>query len=142
MKVTAYIGVIDLRMINHNGYGEVTSANKIISNLFYISNQANGDIILDVDNTYTFCDIHGSGDLNLTGNTGGIDIWSSGQHWIRCRNLLSPYTSIYTKTTGDCYIYGSDSVNIVLDGNGNVFYSGNPSKVIKKIVGTGTISPI
>ncbi|HIA35424.1 MAG TPA: DUF2807 domain-containing protein [Flavobacteriales bacterium] len=142
LEVTAFIGVAGLKKITHVGYGKITSTNKIIADHFYISNQSNGDIILDINNNYTFCAVHGSGDLNLKGNTGGIDIWSSGQHWIRCAELITTYTAIYTKTTGDCYIYGADSVKIILDGYGNVFYAGNPAKVISEKWGGGTISPL
>ena len=115
-EINAYVSVKDLTKIGLFGHGKITSSNTITTPVFFITNKGNGDVELQVDNGYCYIDLHSAGDLILTGKIGGIEIWTSGNNWVRCLGLKTSYAALYTHTTGDCFLTFDDSLNIVLAG--------------------------
>jgi len=139
-QINAYITVKDLATITHDGYGRVTGTNTIIMDSLVIHMNSNGDIELDIDADYFHADTHETGDLILSGKVWSFGVWTSGNTWIKCENLVSKYAYIQTNSTGDCNVHSNYLLDIVLNSIGNVNYSGNPSIVTIKNNGKGSVN--
>ena len=137
--INAYITVKDLRRIDHKGYGKISTTNTLTPVSLIISILGNGDVELNINTPYCHTDLHSSADLILSGYASTNGIWSSGNNWIRCADLVTDTTFIESRTSGDSFINATAKFQAVLKGSGNITYSGNPSDVQTEIIGTGEI---
>ena len=137
--INAYVTVPGLLKIDHRGFGKVSTSNTLNATTFYISNNHNGDVVLDLDVGYLYTNMHKTGDVVLGGYAGGHEVYASGNNWLRCALLQTGYTSLHSATTGDCYVRASDSLTVGIYSVGSIYYSGNPQQIKSTIVGSGEL---
>jgi len=137
--INVHVSVPDLRRIEHNGYGTISSANTIQSGSLSISLNGNGNVDLQINLPYCYSDVHKSGDLMLSGFARVNGLWASGNNWIRCEELMTDTTFIDSRTTGDCLVNASLRLQASVNGSGDIYYSGDPPDVSTEILGTGAI---
>jgi len=137
--INAYITVKNLRRIDHQGFGKISSSTTVNATTLYISNHNNGDIELDLNVGYLYTDMHKTGDVILKGAAGGHEVYSSGNNWLRCSLLETGYTALHSVTTGDCYVRALDSLTAGIYSLGSIYYSGNPQKITSTIEGSGEL---
>jgi len=137
--INAYVTVKNLRRIDHQGFGRISSSNTVNAITLYISNHNNGDVELDLNVGYLYTDMHKTGDVILKGTAGGHEVYSSGNNWLRCASLETGYTAVQSVTTGDCYVKASDSLKAGIYSLGSIYYSGNPQKITSTIEGSGEL---
>ena len=138
-EITAYVTTKTLERISHNGYGKISGTNTIQSDGLVISINGNGDVELDINANYCFSDMHKTGDLILSGYAGTSGLWSSGNNWIRCEDLITDTTFVESRTTGDCFVNVSSKFQALLNGSGNIYYSGDPGDVKTEVIGSGVV---
>ena len=137
--VNVYVTVLELLKIDHRGFGKVSTSNTLSATRFYISNNHNGDVVLDLDVGYLYTSMHKTGDVVLGGYAGGHEIYASGNNWLRCASLQTGYTSLHSATTGDCYVQVSDSLVAGIYSVGSIYYSGNTQTITSTIEGSGEL---
>ena len=140
-KIVAKLHFTQLDSIVHNGYGEIRNENIFVANHINISINNNGDVDLAIDAVFCEIDLHQSGDLILNGTCSTLGIWASGNNWIRCRSLATATTFIETKSTGNAFLNSSHKLTVILNGSGDILYSGSPPIIDTQITGTGIVKP-
>ena len=140
-KVIAYLHCIQLDSIVHNGYGQMTNNGLFIANHLNISINNNGNVDMNIDAVYCEVDLHQSGDLILAGNCNTLGLWTSGNNWIRCSTLNVTTAFIETKSTGNALLNCSYKLSAIVNGSGDVIYSGSPQIIETQIIGTGSVLP-
>lgn len=138
-EIDVHVTVANLQEIDHYGFGNITSTNTIISDGLIITIYSNGDVNLDINMNYCYSDVHKSGDLILSGYASINSLWTIGNNWIRCQDLVTDSTYVVSKTTGDCLVNASFKLKVLLEGTGDVYYSGDPADVELEIVGDGAV---
>lgn len=136
------VGSPQLKEINFESIGNLHLKNKIQTSELTITNNGIGKIEID--------DCH-VGSFNLTsksvglieakGSTNELNINSQGVGNIDCSELKSKNAKVVSKGTGNISVFASESVDISLQGVGNVNYYGNPSTVNTDISGIGKATP-
>lgn len=138
-KVNVYVHFIQLNHIEMNGSGDVITTNTIKTDTLYLEQMsASGKADLIVDAKQTYFKLHtGPGDLNVVGKTDGNYIYSSGNGFVHCENLVNNLTIIDSRSTGDCYITATNQIEANIGHIGNIYYYGNPPLIHATITGTG-----
>ncbi len=98
------------------------------------------DLLLDCNETYL--KIHtGPADINARGETDLSFVYNTGNGYIRAGDLKSINAIAVSKSTGDCYIHCSSTLNAKIQYQGDVFYAGQPTSIQKEITGSGNLIP-
>ncbi len=140
--INVYITMPDLNTITNSGYGTVQSQGTLtFDSLVLGTTNSPGDITLDVNARYINAHMFGTADLTLTGTCqnffcnyfGGTGfIYNSGL-------VVTNYAFLSSNTTGDSYLNCTGGLGVQLYGEGNVYYSGNPTSVQSSVVGSGQL---
>lgn len=101
-----------------------------------------GNVNLDsvTKNSLTI-DIKGHGSITAIGSVNELVANIDGNGSLQLQKLKVGHCQITVKGFGDATLYVSEELDAKVDGNGKIFYSGNPEKITSKIEGFGQISP-
>jgi hypothetical protein len=83
--------------------------------------------------------IPGSGSISVDGAANDQHLTIAGSGSYKADNLNSKSADINILGSGSASVNVSDSLNVNIGGSGDVTYSGNPAKVTKQILGSGTV---
>lgn len=120
-EFAVYIDLPELRELIVNGSGDVT-INRLSQDAFTVSINGSGDVSATGKVKNLFAEINGSGDLELEA-------------------LRTTNTEITVTGSGDANLEVADSLKARVSGSGDVWYTGFPGKVDKKITGSGSVEP-
>lgn len=137
MKV--YVSARNLEGVYVSGSGDVEGRGISAKN-FKASIAGSGDLVLEVDARNIEAKIAGSGDMQLKGSTNGFDISIAGSGDIEAFGLKARSSNIKIAGSGDCEVNVSESLDVKINGSGNVEYKGNPSNVNKNVSGSGNVN--
>ena len=133
------VSIPDIKYIQLTGSANINSMNKLTLTKSIIVNSGIGDINLDLEGGHILTQIYGSGGINLTGKAAVLEIYSTGNCFMHCENLMTGYAFIYSNTTGNIYVHAEKELGATIVGSGDVFYSGNPELKNIKISGKGRL---
>lgn len=139
VTITVTIHITHLKQIYYEGIGNITSLNTLVTDsLRVISQKSSGDISLDINANYFYCYFKQSAaDVSVTGTAPRTHLQINGTGFIRCSELLSSHCWVHNQGSGDIYAYASSSISGIIEGVGNVFYTGNPSYTSLVVKGRG-----
>ncbi len=83
--------------------------------------------------------VEGAADITLAGSCGALNFDLNGAGDVRARELLCKSVVFRSNGVADAQIYASESVDIGLNGIGDVVVYGNPENVTKNVNGLGDI---
>jgi hypothetical protein len=86
-------------------------------------------------------DIAGSGDIEVAGRTGSIDIEIAGSGNVDAAEVLASRGEVDIAGSGDVTLNASETLDVAINGSGNVKYLGRP-ELDQSINGSGTISRV
>lgn len=87
----------------------------------------------------TVFDSKGACDLELSGNTDVFEADISGAGDVKADKLKTRECEAKISGSGNLEIYTSEILKVNIQGTGSVIYDGNPSKVEKNIMGSGSV---
>lgn len=138
-QVNVYLKMPVVKYITSDGVGTIKSTNTITTPSFDYRLMNLGDIELTVSNQEVIGHMHGAGDIYLHGTTNHHACNIVGNGFIRASDLRTSYTWISSTTSGNVYVRASDLLQVLIHGNGDVIYYGQPSTVEYEITGTGKL---
>jgi len=141
-KITVYVPGHVLNEVVIDGSGNITADGELHPNSFEAGIRGSGDVKLNINANSMKVTIDGSGDVDLSGEAKSYNIEVKGSGNIESRNFKVESCGVEIKGSGDCWVYVTDSLNITIDGSGNVYYRGDPETVVTDISGSGKIIPI
>lgn len=136
--------VPELNEIVFRSAGDIRCADTISTNQFLAESwdgTGTMDLLLDCNETYL--KIHtGPADINASGTTGYSYIYNTGNGYIRAGGLKAINATVVSRSTGDCYVHCSSTLNAKIQYIGDVYYSGQPTSIQKEITGAGKLIPL
>lgn len=128
----------DYDLINLVGGGRVFSAGVIDADNISVEAYGTGEIELEIVADTLYTSMSGQVDLNYSGGVLSHQLINSGNFVLNGYSLETDYTTITNNGTGASYVTAYESLTVNINGNGNVYYKGNP-EVVSKIIGVGEI---
>ncbi len=99
-----------------------------------------GEIRLSEVNSETLVlTLEGSGDIQASGNVTFLVIEMSGAGDLELSQLTSSNSKVSISGAGDVDINVTGVLDVVIEGSGDVIYSGSPQKILTKIMGSGEV---
>ncbi len=138
-EILATIHVKSLKKIYYEGIGNITSSNQINSDtLRIISQQSSGDINLNIAVDYFYCYFNQSlVYMNLSGTAKRAHYQISGTGFLDCENIETINCSTHNQGSGDIIANCSNYFSGIIEGSGNVLYTGNPKQTAFELIGRG-----
>lgn len=139
--IKAEVHVKKLAELYFKGSGAITCTDTLRNdNLLIDCYDASGTIDLWVRNGWNVIAQHtGNADVKLQGWVATNTMFSGGNGFLDCRNLLTTTANVRHSGTGRFYVYASNELNVRLELIGDVYYYGNPPVINKTILGTGKL---
>lgn len=140
-KFTVEITYTDLKAITMRGSGVLHCLDTIRSDEFMAESwNGTGVINLLLDCNDTKLKLHtGPGDINASGKTGILYVYSTGNGFMRLSSLESNYTYVTTRSTGDCEVTANTELEVSIEYQGDVYYRGEPPVIKSTITGSGKL---
>ncbi len=83
--------------------------------------------------------LDGSGDIRAKGRATSLRVLLRGSGTLELAELKTRSSHISLLGSGDIEVYASEVLDVVIEGSGDVVYSGNPDKVLSTIDGAGEL---
>lgn len=131
-----------LTNINVESSANLYSEGRIKTNDLEIEIDGSGDVDLDVKTESLETTINGSGDIKLSGKTDEYDIEINGSGDVLAFDLSTKETEIEINGSGSCEVDVSESLDILINGSGDVKYKGSPEHVNQRINGSGEVQTV
>jgi hypothetical protein len=133
-----YVSIGSVERLTLEGSGSIEGSN-LVANNCEIDVFGSGDVVLDIVTTSMSVAVDGSGDIEVGGTTQDfvVDIRGSGD--VNARFFESDDCSVFIQGSGDARVHANQSLDVTIDGSGDVLYWGNPSTVNSNITGSGDL---
>lgn len=139
-QMEIYITFKSLKKIIVNSAGKVTSENSINSPNFEIEVNGTGSVNIDVKATTVKAALYSDGNLTMSGYSTNLQLTAAGEGEVNMLNFDAKIAKVDVRGMDTkCQISVSQSLDIVVYGNAEVFYKGNTSDVKKLIYGAGKV---
>ncbi|GIK69670.1 MAG: DUF2807 domain-containing protein [Bacteroidetes bacterium] len=139
--IKIYLHYKTLNTIEYQSSGNIYFTDTLAAPKFTINQRGGSGIcylVLKTDSC--FLNIHtGPGDFVAEGKTINCLVFCNGNGFIDASKLVSDYSFVNSKGTGDTKIYTTLHLDAIISYIGNIYYFGNPPKVNKEIKGKGQV---
>jgi len=140
--VKVFITAPDLNGFRIDGSGSFTSDGTIRSESLALRIDGSGDMTLDLDVSALTTRIDGSGDVVLRGKAVGNVVQINGSGDVEADSLATERCTIEINGSGDCDVNVATSLDVEINGVGDVTFAGNVENVRKEINGIGEVSRV
>ena len=139
-EITATVHVQTLNHIYYEGIGDITSANQlVVDSLTIISQESAGDIWLNINVHYFYCYFNKSlVYMNLSGNAHRAHLQINGTGFLHCEGLLTSTCSVQNQGSGDITANCTNYFSGIIEGSGNILFTGNPNQRVFVYKGRGS----
>ena len=140
-QYTVEVGMDKPVKIDYYGSGNITCKDTIRTDEFFFdcwNGSGTIDLLFNCGKTHINNNI-GRADYVVNGYSAVSFIYMNDVSPINARGLQTAYSYVRNRSTGDCHINVSTDLVAEIEYNGNIFYSGNPSQIIKNINGKGMV---
>ncbi|MCZ6519997.1 MAG: DUF2807 domain-containing protein [Bacteroidetes bacterium] len=141
-KFDVYISVPNLNRVILSGSGNISGEGTFQAEQFDVFILGAGNISLMVEANSVDLEISGSGNISIAGNTNQLSAVISGSGNILAIDLETKTCTVSIPGSGNCDVYVTEELNVVISGSGSVRYKGEPPIVQTQISGSGTVTPI
>ncbi|MGR6088750.1 MAG: head GIN domain-containing protein [Arcticibacter sp.] len=121
--------------------GDITCKDTIRNSVFLAESwDGTGTIRLNLAVAEAYLKIHtGPADIIANGYTGYCYLYNTGNGYIRAEGLQTNDAFVMSRSTGDCYVTSNNNLQVKIDYQGDIYYSGQPSNIQSQITGTGRL---
>lgn len=130
-SITIKVTLPKLSFAKNEGVGPMY-INDFQEDTLLVRAESSGDIHVSGTFNQLRTSSHGNGDTYLLGKANSLLIFTNGTNYVRAEDfIVSDYLFVHTFTLGDCFVNASqvDEFAFNIAGNGNIYYSGNPSVI-------------
>ena len=138
---TVEIGMDFPEKIDYYGSGDITCKDTIRTSEFFIDCwNGSGTINLLFNSAKTHINNNvGRADFHIQGYSGVNYIYLNDVATLNAENLITFYTYIKNKSTGDCRINVKEELGAEIEYVGNIYYTGKPHSITQSILGEGKL---
>lgn len=138
-QIKVYLTAVNLKSIDCSGAVDITSTNKITSDVLKIDISGAGEVEMDIEADELISSISGAGEMDLDGTAKSHKIKISGAGDVDAVDLVVNKYDIHLSGASDCRINVLDELYVETSGASSIAYKGNPAKVEKKTSGASSI---
>lgn len=110
---------------------------------FEVSLAGSGDVRLDgAELGKLTARLAGSGDIWLKGRCDDASYSLAGSGDVHAADLMAKRVKVDIAGSGDIRVHATEALSVQIAGSGDVSYSGNPSKVTSRVVGSGDLRSV
>ncbi len=121
----------------------ISNSNPCTNDSIDLQTESSGDINFQFSgSTIVHTHQHGAGDITISGVCAQLVIYSTGTGFTLADGCTSDYTWTYTNTTGKITLGTTNSLVVIIDGSGNIYYRGNPASINTTYNSTGRLLPL
>ncbi len=125
------------------GSGLITNTNACTSDSIDLESEGSATIAFQMGgHCKTYTHQHGTGDITLTGSCEQVVIYSKGTGFTITDGCTNNYTWVYTNTTGKITVHSIGLLITIINGSGNIYYTGNPNTINNTENSTGKLLPL
>ncbi|HEX6182089.1 MAG TPA: head GIN domain-containing protein [Chitinophagaceae bacterium] len=128
--------------VRTSGSGDIFSDGKLnnTSNI-ELETSGSGDMKVDVNAPEVRADLHGSGNMNLSGETRNFTGTILGSGDIKAGNLKAEGVNVKITGSGSAEVFASVKLDVGITGSGDVKYYGN-AEATSTITGSGSVKKV
>lgn len=119
INIEAFLTVTSLDGLKNSGIGNISA------------NEINNQNQLLIENS-------GTGDISISGIGNSMNIYNEGSGAVYGYDYTTSNSSIEIIGSGDCNVFVTDILDVIIEGSGNVYYKGTPS-INTTISGSGSV---
>jgi len=139
--ITIFLTVKNIEEIILAGNGQITSESKLKGKTLTVNVSGAGKVDLDLGFEKFTADISGSAEYSVKGSADDQEVHISGAGLYDAPDLISKRVTVNISGYGKATVNAEDTLDIIISGNGSVFYTGSP-KVTQKVQGNAKIEQI
>ncbi len=138
-ELDIYITMREIENLSLSGSGTIIGEGRINADELRLSVSGSGNIDLETICRELDMRISGSGKIDLDGEADRAEIGISGSGDLRADKMEVGIFRARISGSGNCSITATEEIEANISGSGNVYYSGNPKRVIGNSSGNGKI---
>ncbi len=132
------ISAPDINFINLSGLGTIETVGNINTDIVQVELYGIGEIDADFQADSLYTTISGTGVVNYGGEVYRHIVSSSGIFTLNSYPMITNHTFLSITGVGDSYVNAQESLTVIISGEGNVYYKGDPV-IQSQIEGSGEI---
>jgi hypothetical protein len=141
-KLFIYVTFKDISTLELNGSGEFQNTNTLSSDDLTLAINGSGNMnFANLNVEFLHAYIAGTGNIHIQGNGNKAIYAISGSGNIIADSLSSSKAIVKSDGSGDCRLFASEELKVVISGSGTVHYRGDPV-ITQDIVGSGSLIKI
>lgn len=139
-KLNFYLIMPDIESLNIKGSGNIGVKGPVNADRLELKIDGSGDIkIKDLNATAMRVLINGSGDIEANGEVASVSCSIKGSGDIDLQETKAKNFEVSIYGSGDVSIEVDENLDASIYGSGDVIYTGNPSNIRKKVLGSGSV---
>jgi hypothetical protein len=139
-RLQIYISTPTLYNLSTTRSADIRSMNAFKSDLMIFQVYGSGIINMEVGQANVIrSQVTGSGRISLSGVTEELDVVINGSGIVGSAGLLAQHTKVSITGSGECEVHSHEELSVNINGNGKVFYTGNPTTVNSSLSGNGEL---
>jgi autotransporter translocation and assembly factor TamB len=138
--ITITVPIEEISKMNVTGSGDIKNTEQMITEYLDLSIIGSGDINLSLNATEVDAEIVGSGDITLSGSTTELTINIQGSGDFKSFDFDAKSTNVTVTGSGNAKVMAKENLVARVNGSGDIFYKGNPTKTDFESNGSGKIS--
>jgi hypothetical protein len=145
IPVNVYIHYVrnQVYTIKSKATGIISNSNPCTNDSIDLQSESSGDIVFEMGGQCkTFTHQHGAGDITLKGSCDQVIIYSIGTGFTITDECPNNYTWVQTNTTGKITVHPNGLLQTIINGTGNIYYTGNPNTIQNTENSTGKLLPL
>ncbi len=139
--IKVFVKAPHIYFIENYAAGDFQCENTITENILDYSVRSAGNVNLNVNCNQAIGHMHGSGDVNISGQAHEHDVHATGQGFVNATDLSTFYTWIHYNSSGEAKVQASGKLVALIYASGNVYYTGNPPSLETALYGSGKVIP-
>ncbi len=139
-KMVVYVNARSLNSVTLGGSGDVSFKNGIKASKLRLAVVGSGGMHGHVDVQELESKLTGSGEMKLSGRASVSTVSVTGSGDYAAESVTTDDTSIRVSGSGSAHVNANVTINAVLTGSGDIYYSGNARQVHTEKHGSGDIN--
>jgi hypothetical protein len=131
-----------LMRITNKGTGLISNTDTCTLQSVDLEAISAGDIKLQMNAGSVYTHQHSVGDVEAYGTANEMIIYNTGNGFTITDQCQAGYCWVYTRTTGKITVFTQGLLISEIEGEGNVYYRGQPSQINSILSGSGQLLPL
>jgi hypothetical protein len=139
-RLEIFISLPTLKNLSTARGANISSTNAFASNHMVFQVYGSGTINMNVDFASQIrSQVTGSGKIELNGEAEMLEVVINGSGSVSTSHLITQQSKVNITGSGKCEVHSHEELSVNINGNGKVFYTGNPTTVNSSLSGNGEL---